>query len=78
MHQPVAQHPGQREADRAELPLGRVRLEGLRELERPRLELRLQEALVAAARVLAERLSKEGSDAGRLRAIIAQVVALNT
>ena len=29
-------------------------------------------------RVLAERLSKEGSDAGRLRAIIAQVVALNT
>jgi hypothetical protein len=29
-------------------------------------------------RVLAERLSKEGPDAGRLRAIIAQVVALNT
>jgi hypothetical protein len=29
-------------------------------------------------RVLAERLSKEGSDAARLRAIIAQVVALNT
>jgi integrase len=29
-------------------------------------------------RVLAERLSKEGADAARLRAIIAQVVALNT
>jgi plasmid stabilization system protein ParE len=29
-------------------------------------------------RVLAERLSKEGSDAARLRAIIAQVIALNT
>jgi hypothetical protein len=29
-------------------------------------------------RVLAERLSKEGSDAARLRAIMAQVVALNT
>jgi integrase len=29
-------------------------------------------------RVLAERLSKEGSDTARLRAIIAQVVALNT
>ena len=29
-------------------------------------------------RVLAERLSKEGSDAARLRAIIAQAVALNT
>jgi hypothetical protein len=28
-------------------------------------------------RVLAERLSKEGSDAARLRAIIAQVVALS-
>jgi hypothetical protein len=29
-------------------------------------------------RALAERLSKRGSDAARLRAIIAQVVALNT
>ncbi len=29
-------------------------------------------------RVLAERLSKEDSDAARLRSIIAQVVALNT
>ncbi len=36
------------------------------------------EAEADLIRVLAERFSKEGSDAARLRAIIAQVVALNT